>query len=183
MPLNSDRPGGGEGDSLRHWLRRDRFARPTASGMATAGVAVVTLAIASVVLVVPGVFYAVPLPARTDGLTVCLPGLGPLLRVREGLSPVEEELVYIHEGVHAAQCRSFGALWYARQAATPRGRLLLEAQALCAEAVTLNRRGGDAERLLEGTLAGLVSDYFDRGQVAGWRIAAAVEGACRDVGP
>lgn len=170
----ADHPGGAP-------LRRASFAPPTVSGVATAGIAVAILALAGMALVVPGVFYLVPLPADTDGLTVCLPGLGPLLRVRDDLSPEQEELVYIHEGVHAAQCRRYGSLWYARRASTPQGRLLLEAQALCAEALTLFRRGADAGHLRDGTVAGLVSDYFDGGQVPGWRIAAAVDGACREM--
>ena len=87
-------------------------------------------------------------------------------------------MAYIHEGVHAAQCRMFGATWYARQATTPGGRLSLEARALCAEADVLALRGGDRERLRDWIIVTLESDYFDDPQIPRSEIVAAVDGAC-----
>jgi hypothetical protein len=120
------------------------------------------------------------MPADADGVTICLPGVGPLQRVREGLPGEQEELAFIHEGIHADQCRASGALWYARQAVSPLGRLELEAQALCGEAAVLSRRGGDVDRLVDWTLTRLVTDYFEDGAVPGWAIADAVDRACTD---
>lgn len=175
-PHGKDRTRSGEG-----WLERANAAPPTVTGVATAGATLVLLGLTSLFLVVPSVFYLAPLPDNADGVTICVPGLGPLQRVREGLSGDQEELAFIHEGVHAEQCKTHGALWYARQTITARGRLMLEAQALCAEAALRSRRGADGQRLMDGTVAGLVSDYLEEGEVPGWEIAAAVNGACRDV--
>ncbi len=158
--------------------KRVRFARPTVVGVATAGASLLVWIFASILLVIPSVFYVIPLPEEADGLTLCLPGLGPLQRVREGLPPAQEELAYIHEGVHAEQCRANGALWYARRTLSPQGRLTLEAQALCQEVSVLSRRGGDPGRLVDAAVAALVSDYFEEGRVSGWEAAAAVEQAC-----
>lgn len=179
LPPTSDGPTHSHTGAPR--VPRDGLAPPTVSGMATAAATVLLLACASVLLVVPNVFYLVPMPSEVDGITLCLPGLGPLIRVRANLTDGQEELAYLHEGVHAAQCRSFGALWYASQNLTPGGRLRLEAQALCAEAALLSRRGIDGDRLVDRAVAGLVSHYFEGGEVAGWEVVAAVGGACDGV--
>jgi hypothetical protein len=159
-------------------LSRVGLVRPTVSGVATAGATVLVLGFATLLLVVPSVFYLTPMPEDADGVTLCLPGVGPVLRVREGLPPDQEELAFIHEGVHAEQCRTYGALWYARQASSPRGRLTLEAPALCAEVAVLAGRGGDEERLIDSAVAALVTDYLEDDPVPGWEVIAAMQRTC-----
>ena len=161
---------------------RIRLARPTVSGMVTAGVSLMLLATASVLLLVPTVFYLVPIPPEAAAVTLCLPGIGPLQRFRDDLPREQEERMYIHEGVHADQCQRFGATWYARRVATPEGRLTLEAQALCAEVEVLSRRGSDRQGLRDRTVEILATEYFEDGSVPRRDIALAVDGACRAVG-
>jgi hypothetical protein len=158
--------------------RGARLARPTASGLAAAAASLFLLAALSVLLLVPTVFFLVPLSPEADAVTLCLPGIGPLQQFRDDLEGQQEEVVHIHERVHAQQCRMFGATWYALQTATPGGRLTLEVQALCAEAVVLAGRGASRERLLDRTVETLASGYFRDGAVAHRDISAAVDGAC-----
>ncbi len=157
---------------------RIRLSRPTVSGMVTAGVSLILLAAVSVLLLVPMVFYLVPIPPEAAAVTLCLPGIGPLQRFGDDLPREQEERMYIHEGVHADQCQRFGATWYARRVATPEGRLTLEAQALCAEVAMLSRRGSDPQGLRDRTVEILATEYFEDGSVPRSDIAAAVDGAC-----
>jgi len=161
------------GPPHRSWL-----ARPALKRIVTAGVGLFMTAVASVLLLVPAVFYLLPIPQEADAATLCLPGIGPLQRFREDLRAEQEEQTYIHESVHAAQCRSLGATSYARRAATPAGRLILETEALCAEVAFLTKRGGDRERLLAWTVETLETEYFDGASLRRRDIVAAVEKAC-----
>lgn len=154
------------------------FTRPTVSGIVTAGACILLLTTISVLLLIPSVFYLIPIPHEADALTLCLPGIGPVQRFKDGLHPTQEELTFIHEAAHARQCRALGAAWYARQAVTPRGRLVLEVRALCAEAAVLAGRGADRSRLRDWTLEALRSEYFDDGAVSAQDIAAAVDDKC-----
>ena len=138
----------------------------------------VLLALVTILGIIPGVFYVGPMPADADAVTLCVPGLGPLQRVRDGLSHEQAELALVHEDVHASQCRAHGALWFARQTSSTQGRLAMEVQALCAEASLLSRRGDDGERLVSRTVEALVSDYFPDGSVDRGEIAVAVAAAC-----
>ncbi len=160
---------------------RTRLSRPTVSGMVTAGASLMLLAAASVLLLVPTVFYVIPISSETAAITLCLPGIGPLQRFRDDLPREQEESMYIHERVHADQCQRFGATWYAQQAATPEGRLTMEVQAFCAEVAVLSRRGADRQGLLDWTVETLATEYFEDGSVPRRDIAVAVEGACRGV--
>lgn len=155
-----------------------RLVRPTVSGMVTAGATVLVLIAASLGLLVPSVFYVMPIPKGAEALTLCLPGVGPLQRFQEGLHPTQEELTFIHEAAHAAQCRTLGALEYARQTVTPQGRLRLESQALCAESAVLVRRGADRERLRDWTIQTLREEYFGDGSVTPGEISQAVDQSC-----
>lgn len=155
-----------------------RIVRPTASGMVTAGATILLLSVASVGLLIPSVFYLMPIPQGAEALTLCLPGIGPVQRFQEGLHPTQEELTFIHEAAHAAQCRSLGAAEYARQALTPQGRLRLESQALCAETAILASRGADGERLREWTIQALEEEYFSDGSVTQNEISEAVDRSC-----
>ena len=160
---------------------RIRFARPTVSGMVTAGASVMVLAAVTVLLLVPTVFYVIPISPDAAAATLCLPGIGPIQRFRDDLHGEQEERTYIHEGVHADQCRRFGVTLYNRRTATPEGRLPLEAEALCAEVAVLSRRGADPQRLVDWTVESLATEYFDDGSVSRRDIASAVDGACGSV--
>lgn len=160
---------------------RIRIARPTVSGMVTAGASLMLLAVASLVLLIPTVFYVIPLSSGAAAVTLCLPGIGPLQRFGDDLRGEEEERTYIHEGMHADQCRRYGATWYARQIASPEGRLTLEAQALCAEVAVFSRRGSDPQRLLDWAVETLATEYFGDGSVPLEDIVVAVKGACEEV--
>lgn len=147
-------------------------------GMASAVATFALLAVGILVLLIPAVFFLVPIPSDVDAMTLCVPGMGPLQRFSDGLEGEHEEMVHVHENVHAEQCRTFGPLWYARHAVTPSGRLALEAPALCAEVVALSARGADRTRLKDRTVEALSSGYIERGRVPRWQIAAAVDRAC-----
>ena len=155
-----------------------RLAPPTISGMVTAGATVVLLAAVSLVLLIPSVFYLMPIPKGAEALTLCLPGVGPLQRFQDALHPSQEELTFVHEAAHAEQCRSLGAVRYARQAVTAQGRLRLETQALCAETAVLARRGADGGRLRAWTVETLRDEYFEDGSVTEQEISEAVDQRC-----
>lgn len=143
-----------------------------------ATLAAVLLLATSVLVVIPAVFSLVPIPPEADGLTLCIPGIGPLQRFDDDLAGEREELAYIHEGVHAEQCRSWGALWFVGRLTTPRGRLALEAEAFCGEAAVLTLRGADRDHLIDRTIDVLAGEYFPEGEPGRGEIARAVEAAC-----
>jgi hypothetical protein len=159
---------------------RSRLMHPRLKRVATAGAGLLVTAVASVLLLVPAVFYVLPIPPEADAATLCLPGIGPLQRFREDLRAEQEEQTYIHESVHAAQCRTLGATAYARRAATRGGRLTLETEALCAEVAFLTKRGGDRERLLAWTVETLETEYFEGASLRRRDIVAAVDKACTE---
>lgn len=99
--------------------------------------------------VVPIAFTLLPVPAGADAVTLCFPGIGPLQQFSGDLSDELEEVVMVHERVHAEQCRSMGATAWAARYQTLHGRIELEAEAFCAEIDLLASRGIDREDLLE----------------------------------
>jgi len=118
------------------------------------------------------------MPSQVDALTLCVPGLGPLQRFRDDLEGEHQELVFIHERVHAEQCRALGPTWYARRVISPSGRLALEAPALCAEVAVLSVRGADRTRLTDRTVEMLEDGYVEPGRLPQGAISAAVDRAC-----
>ena len=162
----------------RIWPRAARPAGPTVSGMTAAAATVSALAAMTLTVLIPAVFFLLPLSPRADAVTLCLPGIGPLQQFREDLEGEQEEVVYLHESVHAEQCRMLGAARYASRYGTPQGRLDLEAQAFCAEVDVLSLRGGVRERLLDRTVETLATSYFADGEMPRSRVWAAVDLAC-----
>jgi len=144
----------------------------------TAVASLILMVVVSVLIVVPAALYVLPFSPQGGSATLCLPGIGPLQRFGSGARAGQDAQAGIHEGVHARQCRRFGASSYAQQVATPQGRLALEAEALCEEAAVLSRRGADRERLLDLTVETLATEYFRDGSVARREIALAVDTAC-----
>ncbi len=148
---------------MRHL--RTFFKRASRSPGVRPLVTVARLAIMATVtagIVVPVAFFLLPLPARADGVTLCLPGIGPLQQFADGLDGDREEVVHLHERVHAAQCRRLGAAVYASTYWRAPGRIELEAEALCAEFDLLAAQGSDPDRLLEQTVEALYGGYRNR---------------------
>jgi hypothetical protein len=107
-----------------------------------------------------------------------MPGIGPLQQFREDLEGEHEEVVYIHESVHAEQCRRLGAARFASRYSTPPGRLELEVEAFCAEVEVLSLRGAAQERLLDQTVETMVTSYFYDDQMPRSAVRAAVNLTC-----
>ena len=159
--------------------RGARRASPTVSGLMAAAATLSVFGAMTLFVLIPAVFFMLPFPPRADAVTLCLPGIGPLQQFREDLEEEREEVVYIHERVHAEQCRRLGATRYASWYATPEGRLELEAEAFCEEVGVLSLRGAERERLLAWTVETLMSRYFDEGEIPRSEVWAAVDFACR----
>lgn len=75
-----------------------------------------------------------PLPRGLDGMTLCLPFVGPVTRIDSTLEGRAQQLALIHERAHAAQCRERGAIRTYASSLTTDGKLRAEAHAFCAEA-------------------------------------------------
>ena len=155
-----------------------RLASPTVSGLLSAAATLWALGAISLMVVIPSVFLLLPFSAQADAVTLCLPGIGPLQQFSEDLEGEQEEVVYIHESVHAEQCRWLGATQYAKRYGTLSGRLTLEAEAFCAEVAVLSGRGASRERLIDRTVETLVTSYFEGDQMPRSEVLAAVETAC-----
>ena len=148
------------------------------SGLIAAAATVSLLGVLSLFVLIPTVFFVLPISARADAVTLCLPGIGPLQQFSEDIEGEYEEVVYIHERVHAEQCRTLGAARYASTYGTLEGRLALEAEALCEEVEVLSLRGADRERLVYWTVETLLTHYFDEGQIPRSEVWAAVDRVC-----
>ncbi len=162
-------------------VRPDPVVRPTSptlSGLLSAAATLWAVGALSLVVVIPSVFLLLPFSSEADAVTLCLPGIGPLQQFREDLEGEQEEVVYLHESVHAEQCRSLGAAQYANRYRTLPGRLALEAEAFCAEVNMLSRRGAVRERLIDRTVETLVTSYFEGDQIPRSEVLAAVEMSC-----
>jgi hypothetical protein len=91
-------------------------------------------------LFVPGVLALsvaaarAPLPKGLDGMTMCLPLVGPVTRIDSTLRGRARTLAEIHEAAHADQCREVGAVRSYAASLTIDGKLRAEALAFCAEA-------------------------------------------------
>ena len=155
-----------------------RRASPTVSGLLAAAATLSALGTMSLVVVIPAVFVLLPLSPQADAVTLCVPGIGPLQQFSEDLEGDQEEVVYIHESVHAEQCRWLGAAQYAKRYGTLPGRLALEAEAFCAEVDVLSGRGAARDRLIDRTVETLVTSYFEGDQMPRSEVLAAVETAC-----
>lgn len=160
-------PGGSEGRPARRWPW-------IALRMIVAGVLLS-------IPIVPLAFFLVPIPADADGVTICLPALGPLRQFSEDLSPEDRAAVRVHEGVHADQCRRLGAVEYARTYLDTEGRLGLEAEAYCAEVAVLGLRGEDPVRVVDRTVETLFTEYRRDQALERVDVARIVEARCAPV--
>lgn len=117
------------------------------------------LSIVVAVPIIPAAFLLLPMPSEADGITLCLPGIGPLQQFQEGLDEDLDEMVHIHERVHAEQCHRLGSLKYAQTYLHDEGMIALEAEAFCAEARTLALRGLETGPWVSRIIETLYYDY------------------------
>ena len=108
---------------------------------------------------IPALFFLMPMPRGADGITLCFPILGPLQQYSANLEPDLEEIVHLHERIHADQCRRLGAWQYARTYLRDEGMLHLEAEAFCAEAHMLAKRGLDTGPWVQRVVETLYVEY------------------------
>lgn len=132
--------------------------------------------------VVPIAFTLLPVPAGADAVTLCFPGIGPLQQFSGDLSEELEEIVVVHERVHAEQCRSLGAAAWATRYQTLRGRIELEAEAFCAEIDHLAARGLDRDALLEPRVEILRHGYRTRDAYTSDEVREIMRSACDGTG-
>lgn len=136
------------------------------------------LAVIVAAIVVPVGFLILPIPARADGVTICLPAIGPLQQISDDLSPHLTELVELHEDVHAEQCRRLGAAKFASMYWSAPGRIALEAEAHCAELPLLEARGFTQLFVFERTVDVLNDGYRNDGLVPRREVARIVSQYC-----
>lgn len=135
-------------------------------------------------LLVPGVLAVslaaarAPLPRGLDGMTLCLPIVGPITRIDSTLSGRSRTLAEIHEQAHAAQCRELGAVRSYAAGLTIDGKLRSEAHAFCAEANWDLALGHSRENVLARIADELETAYgWTAGRSRG-EIVAAVGAVC-----
>jgi hypothetical protein len=139
-------------------LHGESVPRPLSWWLFRAGRVVLLSVLVSVPLI-PALFFLMPMPRGADGITLCFPVLGPLQQYSSDLDPGLEEIVHLHERVHADQCRRLGAWDYARTYLRDEGMLDLEAEAFCAEAHMLASRGLDTDPWVRRVVETLYVDY------------------------
>ena len=157
---------------------RPRPASPTVSGLMSAATTLSAGGATVLFVLIPALFLLLPFSSRADAVTLCLPGIGPLQQFNEDLEGQQEEVVYLHESVHAEQCRRLGATRYASSYGTPEGRLELEVEAFCEEVEVLSMRGAERGRLVDRAVETLVTSYFDDGRVPRSEVRTSVDLAC-----
>lgn len=119
-----------------------------------------------------------PLPKGLDGMTLCLPIVGPITRIDSTLSGRARALAEIHERAHAAQCRERGAVRSYAAGLTIDGKLRSEAHAFCAEANWDLAIGYSRENVLARITDELETAYgWTAGRSRG-EIVAAIGAAC-----
>jgi hypothetical protein len=135
-------------------------------------------------LLVPGLLAVslaaarAPLPKGLDGMTICLPLIGPVTRLDSTLTGRARDLAVIHERAHAAQCRELGAVRSYVAGLTIEGRLRSEADAFCAEAYWDLAVGYPREHVLARIADELETAYgWTAGRSRG-EIVAAIGAAC-----
>jgi hypothetical protein len=119
-----------------------------------------------------------PLPKALDGMTMCLPIIGPVTRLDSTLRGRARSLAVIHERAHAAQCRELGAVRSYVTGLTIEGKLRSEANAFCAEAHWDLAVGYPRENVLARIADELETAYgWTAGRSRG-EIVAAIGAAC-----
>jgi hypothetical protein len=135
-------------------------------------------------LLVPGLLafslaaMGAPLPKRLDGMTICLPFIGPVTRIDSTLIGRARDLAAIHERAHAEQCRELGAVRSYAARLSIDGKLRSEVHAFCAEAHWDLAVGYPRENVLARIADELETAYgWTAGRSRG-EIVAAIGAAC-----
>ena len=87
-------------------------------------------------------------PTQVLATTTCPLRGEPRVVIAPDVAPEDSMPVRVHEEVHAAQCRTLGALRYWMRNLSASGKLGLEAPAYCAAAVARIRVGMDSARVV-----------------------------------
>ena len=119
-----------------------------------------------------------PLPKGLDGMTICLPFIGPVTRIDSTLVGRARDLAAIHERAHAAQCRELGAVRSYAARLTIDGKLRSEANAFCAEAHWDLAVGHPRENVLARIADELETAYVWTAGRSRGEIVAAIGAAC-----
>jgi hypothetical protein len=119
-----------------------------------------------------------PLPRGLDGMTMCLPIIGPVTRLDSTLSGRTRDLAVIHERAHAVRCRELGAIRSYIASLSIEGKLRSEANAFCAEAHWDLAQGYPRENVLARIADELETAYgWTAGRSRG-EIVAAIGATC-----
>ena len=119
-----------------------------------------------------------PIPRGLDGMTICLPLVGPVTRIDTALSGRALQLAAVHERAHAEQCRELGALRSYAARLTVEGKLRSEAIAFCAEAYWDIATGHRREHVLARIADELETAYEWTTGLSRGEIVAAVGREC-----
>jgi hypothetical protein len=107
------------------------------------------LSLALGALLLAGTAVIQPYPRYQEGAVLCLPIVGPRMRLPLGLPDTTEARVRAHEAAHMLQCQRQGSVRMLLAQWSPTQRLRLEAEAGCAEAQFSWRGGRRADHAFE----------------------------------
>ena len=138
----------------------------------------ISLGVVLVVCLFLTAFRVVPLPAGMDAITMCFPITGPVQRFSREIEPERRELVQVHEGAHAAQCKRLGALAYLTSSRSARGRLELEAEAFCAELRVHAGHNINTEQMSRDMAHALFTGYRNEQRVSENEIQGMLQKTC-----
>ena len=119
-----------------------------------------------------------PIPKGLDGMTMCLPLVGPVTRIDSALSGRPLQLAAVHERAHAEQCRDLGAIRSYAARLTVKGKLHSEAIAFCAEAHWDLATGHRREHVLARIADELETAYDWTAGLSRGEIVAAIGAVC-----
>ncbi|MEP7324896.1 MAG: hypothetical protein ABI836_03015 [Gemmatimonadota bacterium] len=123
--------------------------------------------------------------AELDGQTLCLPVLGPVQQFDPALSGRARRLTEVHEAMHAEQCRRLGSLADYLIRIGVRGRVRMEAQAYCVQAVLEMSWGMTPAALMDRIEEELAIAVAGRtfGRMTGPEIRALLAAECPAIAP
>jgi hypothetical protein len=136
-----------------------------------------------VVLAVSVAAARAPFPKGLDGMTMCLPLIGPITRLDSTLTGHARDLAVVHERAHADQCREVGAVRSYVAGLTVKGKLRSEVNAFCAEAYWDVAIGHPRHNVLARIADELETAYNWTGGLSRDEIVVAIGVACPPLSP
>jgi hypothetical protein len=124
-----------------------------------------------------------PFPKGLDGMTMCLPLIGPITRLDSTLSGHARDLAVVHERAHAEQCREIGAVRSYVAGLTVKGKLRSEVNAFCAEAYWDVAIGYPRQHVLARIADELETAYGWTAGLSREAIVAAIGAGCPPLSP